>query len=127
MGLFNKIGRKNVDKIVGGAVSGIDKMFFTKEEKANFNKGMADSLVQFVKQTTEENSIRSITRRFIAFAIMFVYLGLVVSTAVSLLLEGEHTKQLFDLVKDQSFLAIMVTAFYFGGYYAQKFVGSKKK
>lgn len=130
MGIFASIGKKNVDKVIGGAISGIDKLFFTKEEKAEFNKNMADSVATFVQSTVGENSIRSITRRFLALSIMGVYLALVLGTAGVYLVDQDYSTFLFSIVKDQSALAIMVAAFYFGGYYAGKFIGSvsnKKK
>ena len=127
MGIFNKLGSKNVDKIVDGAVKGVDKLFFTNEEKAEFNKSMADAVVEYAQSTMGENTIRSITRRFVAFAIMGTYLLLILSAGAVYLVDENYSTFLFDLAKSQDSLAIMVAVFYFGGYYANKFIGSNRK
>ena len=55
-------GNKNVDKIVDGAINGIDKAWYTEQERAAH-------YTKFVEQQIDENSIRSRARRVLAFAI----------------------------------------------------------
>jgi len=126
MGIFGALGKKNVDKVINGAISGIDKLVFSQEERADFNKNVADSVSTFVKNTVDENSTRSITRRFIAFAVMGVYLILVLGSGIAFFFNEKASIFLFELSKSQSTMAIMVAAFYFSGYYVGKAVSLVK-
>jgi len=126
-GILGFLGKKSIDTIIGGAVKGIDKLIFTNEEKAEFNKTMADQMLEYTKSTIGENSTRSFTRRIIAFAIMGTYILLVLSAGAVYKWDMTYSAFLFELSKSQSTLAMMVSVFFFGGYYAGKFIGSEKK
>jgi len=127
LGIFSKISKKNVDNVISSSISGIDKLFFTNEEKAEFNKTMADAVAEHAKASLGENSIRAITRRFIAFAIVLPNQILLLATGVMYWFSEEYAAFLFQLAKEQATAFMMVLVFYFGGYYASKFIGSKKK
>ena len=99
-GLFE--GKIKVGKLVEDVTSGVDKLFLTKEEKADYSKEQASNLAQFTKDTLSENTIRSKARRVIAF--------IIIGNAVF----GSTT-------------VIMVLAFFFGGYYAKGISLTKKK
>lgn len=125
--LLGFLGRKNVDNIVDGAIKGIDKLVFTNEEKAEFNKSMADAVVEFTKSTLGENTARSITRRYVAYSIVFVFLLLIIASGSVYLVDKDYSIFLFDLAKSIFTMVMMILAFYFGGYYASKFIGSKRE
>lgn len=125
MGLFS--GKLKITDVFDKASSGIDKLFFTNEERADFNKGIADSQLEFVKQTISENSIRSRTRRYIAVSIIAVYLFLVLASGFSYLFHEEYSKHIFELAnKSLGTLVVMVCAFYFGGYYLKNYTKGPK-
>jgi hypothetical protein len=127
-GLFK--GKVDVGNVVDSVISAGDKLVFTKEEKAEFNKEMADKLAQYTKDTLSENTIRSKARRFIAI--------LIISNAVItfwvcayLQLRGIDPKFILELFLGVfgSTSVVMVLAFFFGGYYAKgiSLVKDKKK
>ena len=130
MGLFSflKSNQKTVDKVIDGAVSGIDKMFFTKEEKTQVTKEMADGLQDFVKQTLDENTARSRTRRVLAIMIMAVYLLLIIAAVVVFAFSKEYAEFVFKVVGEMSTYALMVAGFFFGAHLlGRDLVKSKQK
>jgi len=126
-GILGFLGKKNVDTIIGGAVKGIDKLIFTNEEKAEFNKAMADSVVEFTKSTLGENTARSLTRRYVTYAFVGTFLVLVLGSGAVYLIDKDYSMFLFDLSKSIFSIVMMIAAFFYGGYYAGKFIGSEKK
>ena len=118
MGLFNiKIGKKTVDKVINGAIDGADKLFFTKEEKAEYLKQIGSSALDFVKATANENTARSITRRIIAVVFVSLFALLLISAAIVYKIDLEYSKFLLDLAKEQNTIVMTIVIFYFG-YYA---------
>lgn len=60
-----------VDKAADGIYNGVDKMFYTEEEKADATRQGWAMYLEFIKMAYfDQNSIRSITRRWIAAAIV---------------------------------------------------------
>lgn len=58
-----------VKRAVDGLYYGIDKLVYTKEEQADNEKVNIDQFIQFVSTTFNENSIRNITRRWLAWGV----------------------------------------------------------
>lgn len=126
-GILGFLGKKDTTTIVEGAVKGLDNLIFSNEERAEYNKKMADSVVDFAKSTMGENTTRSFTRRLVAFAIMGIYMVFILGAGIAYLIDAEYSKFLYDIAMKQNTLVLMVSAFYFGGYYAGKVIGQKEK
>ncbi len=114
MGLFK--GKINVQKTIDTAASGIDKLFFTNEEKADVSKGIADAQLEYLKSTVDENSTRSITRRYLSLAIVFVFLVLIIAAVVIRGFDKDYAQFVFETAKELNTLVLMVAGFFFGGY-----------
>lgn len=76
MGILASIfgSKKNTETIVDGAVSGIDKIFFTKEEKSEANQKLSDWYLKYLAATQPQN----LARRLIAVIIVALWAVLVV-------------------------------------------------
>jgi len=129
MGLLSALtgNKKTVEKIVDGAISGIDKLFYTNEEKADVNRQIAEGVQDFVKQTLDENTARSKTRRVLAIMIMGVFLLLIIAAAAVYELNPDYSKFLFKVAGDMSTMALMVAAFFFGAHMLGRDIINKKK
>ena len=129
MGLLSSLtgNKKIVEKVVDGAISGIDKLFYTDEEKADVNRKIADGVQDFVKQSLDENTARSRTRRILAIMIMGVFLLLIIAAAAIYELNPDYSKFLFEVAGDMSTLALMVAAFFFGAHMFGRDIINKKK
>ena len=126
MGIFK--GKINVGEVVTGAMSGIDKLFFTKEEKADFNNKISDSLAKHVESTLSENTVRSKSRRFVTHTFVGLYAALVL-IQIYISFTDIVNQKIWDLITDQtlSTAIIMILAFYYGGYYAGGLLSKAKE
>jgi len=77
LSIFKRIFAKpeDVSKVVDGAVKGLDKIFFTKEEKAEANQKLSDWYLKYLAATDGQN----LARRFIAMIIVMLWAVLVVT------------------------------------------------
>lgn len=125
-GLFGA-SKLDVNNVFNKVSAGIDQLAFTPEEKAAYNKEAADALAQFTKDTLNESTDRSKTRRQISLIIIFVYMMMSVCCMVLAFINQEKAKLLLDvstaLNLDTAFL--MILAFFFGGYYLNLLKGKK--
>ena len=121
-GLF----RKNSETIIDGVTSGIDKAFFTKEEKADINFKIADALAGYAKESLAENSIRSYTRRILCVSVTVVYLLLIIGSVVMYKYDVEHSKFIYDVADNcLSSLVLMSFGFYVGAYMFKSYINPK--
>ena len=112
---------KVVDTVANTVKSGmgmLDSAFYTDQEKAaNANKIM-DNWLDIQKATASENSLRSVTRRILAWCIMGVFLFLILFACAVWKFDpawAEYTKT--TIVDSQvGYLAMIVGFFYFGSY-----------
>lgn len=123
------VGKVDVGKIIDSATKGADKLAFSKQERANFNAKAADKLAEFVGSSLSENTIRSKTRRHIAFVVVYAFILLVLFAIVLSFFDQTKSDFVFQVIKDSSIQTgfIMVLAFFFGGYYMKGISLNKKK
>ncbi len=119
-------GKVNVEQVSNSVIEGVDKLFFTKEEKMSIAKEIADAQVEFLKTTVSENSARSITRRWLSMGIMGVFLVLIIVTAVAYPFSKEYAQFTLELAGSLTTLVMMVAAFFFGGYMVNNHILRKK-
>lgn len=75
-GVTNLFGTsKTLDKTLElgakGIYNGLDKLFYTEEEKADRVENAGKLFMKYAEKTMDENSIRSVTRRWLAFIVVF--------------------------------------------------------
>ncbi|PXX96913.1 hypothetical protein DF185_19935 [Marinifilum breve] len=104
------------EKVTDLVGSGVDKLFYTREEQADDLKASHDQYLEFITKTLGESTVRSITRRKIACKIVDVELLLVLAAAVAYKFDPEYAKFLLELAKflGTAFLAVVI--FFFGTY-----------
>lgn len=116
-------GKVDVGRAFEAVTSAADKAAFSQEERADFNKSVADAQVEYLKTTVSENSIRSITRRCISFAVMGTFLALVIMAAIVYRIDPEWARFILEICAGRlGAITFMVAVFFFGAYYAKKFI-----
>jgi hypothetical protein len=128
MGLFNGLFKKvDINKVIDKASNGIDKLMFTQEERADFNKALADGVAKHSVDTLNENTDRSKSRRIISLVIVAVYLFLVLVAVVAFPFIPLYSAFIFKVLAENLSVAfVSVIAFHFGGYYLSNMIGKKK-
>jgi hypothetical protein len=115
--------KKNTETIVDGAVSGLDKMFFTKEEKAEHQAKMGDWFLKYLEATQPQN----IARRLIAVIIVMLWAFLILCGVAIYRFDQAYSQFIFDILADvvmNPFL--MVMGFYFAAHVLRSYQSQKK-
>ncbi|MCT4648631.1 MAG: hypothetical protein N4A74_26825 [Carboxylicivirga sp.] len=121
------LSAKRSEKLVDSAIKGIDALFFTQEEKAEQSLKVADAQMEFLKTTLSENSARSITRRYLALAIVGVFLLLILGAGMAYPINQDYARFLFELVGALNSLVMMVAGFFFGAYMIGSHIWGKRR
>lgn len=106
-----------VSSSVKGVGTWIDEQQFTEEEQAVHKAKLVDQHLEFLKVAYDQNSIRSVTRRIMAWAIVFNILALA-NLSAYYAVSGDTTAvdAIVNIVRSfwlgESFLAVI--GFYFG-------------
>lgn len=137
MAIWGKIS-KGVKSVFGKSTLDVGKVFdtitnkmddwkFTDEERSRYNKEAADAMATFAKETLNESTERSASRREIARLIIYIYLLICVVGLVFLFVNTNIVKLIIEFCNEMYLTAafIAVIAFFFGGYYMDKFRKSK--
>ena len=103
-------------KVVDGVVSGVDKLFFTDEEKTEASQKAMESIYSFIRTTMDESSIRSITRRVLAVEIVSAFVFLLLAGALVYAFRPDWAAHILACAKALSNLVLAVSVFYFGPY-----------
>ena len=108
---------KNTETIVDSAVSGLDKLFFTNEEKA---EGMAETREWFLRYL-EASQPQNLARRLIAICVVFMWMLLILTATFSWLIDRQFAFFVFDVVNNNvnTPFAIII-GFYFAAHIARQ-------
>ena len=101
---------KNTETIVDGATKGLDKLFFTKEEKSEANQKLSDWYLKYLAATQPQN----LARRLIAMIVVGVWAILILFGVGIRWFSITYSDYVFTVLTDvvaQPFL--LVTGFYF--------------
>ena len=104
---------------VKSGVSMLDNAFFTDQEKSAASIKFTELWLAIQKATANENSIKSVTRRILAWGIMGTFLFLILSACAIYKFDPAWAIFIKDSIKDTQlgWLVVAVGVFYFG-YYA---------
>lgn len=96
----------------------INDLSYTDAEKAKDTVTFARSVIEYVKTTLGESTVRSITRRAISILWIKVQLGLVLMVAITIPFNTEWAKAYFELATCNVMLwgTGSVIVFFFGAY-----------
>ena len=126
MGWFtNLFTSKSVDNVLDKdnglltqAGEWIGNMSYTDEEKAESKERLNQSLVDYIKSTLSENTVRSKTRRFLAIMWISVELFLVLLTCASAPFDIELAEFYWSVASSELMFwgTMSVIGFFFGPY-----------
>jgi len=135
MAIFDIFGSKSTDKatkivgdVVGGAIKGLDALVFTKQERAEVDRRIASEVSTFVGLTLNESTVRSKTRRWLAWAFSGVFLALLAGAAIFGKTDAIYAAFLLELARELGSAVLAIVIFYFGYYGVNAILaGAKKK
>jgi len=109
--------KKIVDTAMDGLSNGLDKAIYTKEEQADTATERFKMVYEFVAKTFDENSVRNITRRWLAWGICgWILLNAQVAVICALLDKKEKVVAIIDIANafELGWAFIGVLTAYFG-------------
>lgn len=113
------------EKITTGIISGIDKCFYTNEEKAEALQKGSETLLNFWKTISAESTEQSIARRELAKMVFKSYFSMLFMTIAVYGFNAEYAKFIFEVANSFATLVLGVGAIYFGPHQLQKVLGDK--
>lgn len=103
-----------LEKAADGIYNGLDKLVYTEEEKADALAQGRELFMGFAKVAYDQNSIRSVTRRWLAFSIVGPCMGFYIGSAIVYFWNIEYANHLMTMAQGLTPWAGGVLVFYFG-------------
>ena len=106
-------GANIAEKATGGIINGIDKLFYTEEEKAEAGQKTAATILSFWQTFATENSEQSKARRELAMMVFKSYFALIFMAVAVYGFNDKYASFIFSIVAGLSTLVMMVAGVYF--------------
>ncbi len=103
-----------LNKAADGLYHGIDKLVYTEEEKAEALQAARKTFLQFAEQAYDQNSIRSVTRRWLAFIVVGPCISFYIASAIIYFWNADVATHLMKMATGLTPWAGGVLIFYFG-------------
>lgn len=102
--------KKNTETLVDGAVSGMDKLFYTDEERS---EDMAKTREWFLRYL-EASQPQNLSRRFIAIIVVGLWAFLVLLAVLAWQWNQDYSEYIFAVIKDAMLTPFnIIIGFYF--------------
>lgn len=122
-----KSGPQAAEKVLDGAISGIDKIFFTDEEKSEAQQKLGDAWIELQKILTQETSTQAVTRRILSVLVVVPYVLMNVTACIAYPFSPDYAKFLMEVANGQfGWIVLAVVSFYFGPYMLGRMMEKKK-
>lgn len=129
MNLFGWLmaGPAAAEKVLDGAISGIDKIVYTEEEKADLRAKLGDQWIELQKTLGEETTVRGVTRRILAVMCVGVYIFLSLFCVAVWKFDKLYADFIWEVANagQYGYITLTIVAFYFGPYFLEKLLGKK--
>ena len=112
--------------IVDGLISGIDKIAYTDEEKAEARQKGSETILKFWEAISKESTEQSRARRILAKMTFQVFFFFLLAAAVVYRFDAEYARFLLQLAGKIMFLVSAIGVIYFGPHQLQKIVKSDR-
>lgn len=107
---------ENTTKVVDGAVAGLDKMFFTTEEKSEANAKLREWFLKYLAATQPQN----LARRLIAIVVVALWAFLILAGVAVYKVDSGYSMFIFDTLADVVNLPFqIIIGFYFAAHLAR--------
>jgi len=123
---------KVIDTITTGIVSGIDKIWYTEEEKEDtlnkrieYRQKASETILEFVKAFANENSEQSKARREIAMMVIKSYFAMIFLAIATAGIAPTISTLIFKIISEIFWLVSMVAGTYFIPHQLSKIVDFK--
>ena len=120
-------GMDIAEKATDGIIAGVDKLWFTDEEKAEASQKIIDAQLEFTRMFAGENTEQSRARRELAKMVFKSYFALIFIMVGTWLIDKEFAAFVFTVIVQISGLTSAVAVAYFGPHQLSKIFQWKRK
>lgn len=101
---------KNTETLVNAGVSGLDKMFYTNEEKSEDLAKMREWFLRYLEASQPQN----LARRFIALVVVGLWATLVLAAVIVFQFDASYADYIFEVITDAVLTPFnIIIGFYF--------------
>ena len=118
------------EKVLDSTVSGIDKLVYTEEERADARTTALDAWLKLQAMMGEETTVRGVTRRILSVMCIGTYILLSLLSVAVWTFNKAYADFIWEVANagQYGWITLAIVAFYFGPYFLQKLVeGFNKK
>ena len=115
-----------VDNVVDNAAKGIDALWFTTEEKSKASLDVMELWVKMTANIANESSVRSLTRRYLAFAFCGIFILLLLGMTIIWPWNPTYSNYLLSVLGEIKWIITAIVIFYFGYFGVKEVLGIKK-
>lgn len=108
------------EKITDGIIAGLDKIYYTDEEKSDAQQKASETLLEYWKVISIENTEQSKGRRQLATMTFKTYLSLLLISVPVYGFDKEYAAFIFSVAGVLTIIVGAITAIYFGPHQIQK-------
>ncbi len=114
---------------VKSGVGMLDNAFYTDQEKATNGLKMQDLWLKIQQAIANENSIKSVTRRILAWGIVCLFLFLILAACAVWKLDPNWAEYIKGMIIETKlmYLTMIVAFFYFGYWGVSNIIKAKKE
>lgn len=120
-------GPKAAEKVLDGTIAGIDKLFYTEEEKSDAKAKYLEMWLKLQEMLGEETSIRGMTRRILAVMVVGVYVLLSLFSVAVWKWDQAYADFVWEVANagQYGWMTLTVVVFYFGPYVIERMFAKK--
>ena len=107
---------KIAEKAADGLYNGVDKLFYTEEEKADARQKAGELYMDFIKVAYDQNTTRSVTRRWMAFLVVGPMMLCFISGCIAFFFSPDAAKFLLKMFGELVPWGGGILMFYFGNH-----------
>lgn len=115
---------ENTKTIVDGAVAGVDKLFFTAEEKSEASAKVAEWYLRYLAATQPQN----LARRLLAMVVALLWAVLVLAGVIAWPIDAEYSAFIFSILTDVVAIPFSgIMGFYFAAHIVRAWQAGKQQ
>jgi hypothetical protein len=120
-------GPKAAEKVLDAGIAGVDKLFYTDEERAEARKELAAGWIKLQETLGEETTVRGMTRRILAVMVVGVYIFLSLMCVAVWKFDKGYADFIWEVANagQYGYMTLAVVVFYFGPYVFERIFGKK--
>jgi len=114
------------EKAEDGIIAGIDKLWFTAEEKSEASAEVIKFVLERARIAASESSVRSMTRRFVALSFCIPFVTMCLFAVAIYKVDKEWAAFALSVAASWEYIMVAIVIWFFGSYGIGYLIDKKK-